>query len=175
MIKDIKYKLQGDGKDSWIVKTFDDQGCMIHAELVYEDPYKKEVLMWKLKSVLNSMGLLIQVGAALDGLPEPTKSTALLAWEYSPKVSSSSSVAKFVQNVLGLTEEEVEAIFISAESISLEQQDQGVQNRSQKASIQVPVKSKDGSVKTQSQKIRIRHNWFQKLINWLKTIFKRKK
>lgn len=171
MIKDITYKKQGDGLDSWIVKTYDEKGDLLNAELVYENPQNKEVLMWKLKSVLKSMGILTQVGSALENLPEPTKSTALLAWEYSPTVSSNSSVAKFVQNVLGLTEKQVENIFISAEAISLEQEDS--QNRSKKANIKVPFKTDEGIIQTQKQSIRIKHNWLQKIIFWAKNFFKR--
>lgn len=38
MAKEIKYKLQGDGRDSWTVKEFDVDGKLISAEMVYEDP-----------------------------------------------------------------------------------------------------------------------------------------
>lgn len=145
---------------------------IIESEIEYDEEFKMEVQMWKLKSVLSSMGLLTQVSDALNSLPEPTKTTALIAWEYSPTVSSQSSTTKFVQNVLSLTDEELEQIFIASDSISLE--DQQPQNRS-KSSVFVPEISPDGSVKIQEKKIRIKYNWFQRFTNWVKRIFKRKK
>ena len=42
-MKDIKYKLQGNGRDSWEVKEYDNKGVLIKAEMVYEDPNKLEV------------------------------------------------------------------------------------------------------------------------------------
>ena len=38
MAKDIKYKKQGDGKDSWIIREFDDDGNLISTDIVYTDP-----------------------------------------------------------------------------------------------------------------------------------------
>lgn len=87
---------------------------ILEREYQYEYDFKAEVMMWKLKAVLNSMGLLAQVEAALNSLPEPTKTNALLAWEYSPTVSSSSATTKFTQGVLSLTDEQVEQIFNNA-------------------------------------------------------------
>ena len=38
------YKLQGDGRDSWIVEEFDDRGELENKYMVYENPIK---LNWK--------------------------------------------------------------------------------------------------------------------------------
>jgi hypothetical protein len=142
-------------------------------EYQYEQEFKMEVAMWKLKAVLSSMGLLSQVDAALNGLPEPTKTTALLAWEYSPTVSSWSNTTKFVQGVLSLTDEQVEQIFTTAESISLE--DQQSQNRGHKSSINIPVSDEKGNVKIETTILKTKISWFKRFVIWLKRIFKIKK
>lgn len=41
-MKTYKYKLQGDGRDSWICTETDDLGNLIDEYMVYEDPYKAE-------------------------------------------------------------------------------------------------------------------------------------
>lgn len=92
---------------------------ILENEYQYEHESNSEVMLWKLKAVLNSMGLLAQVEAALNSLPEPTKTNALLAWEYSPTVSSSSATTKFIQGVLSLTDEQVEQIFNNAAIIEV--------------------------------------------------------
>jgi len=38
MTKDTKYKLQGNGLDSWEIREFDEKGDMTNAYMVYEDP-----------------------------------------------------------------------------------------------------------------------------------------
>lgn len=40
--QEIIYKQQGNGKDSWCVKTFDN-GELISAEMVYENPNTKKI------------------------------------------------------------------------------------------------------------------------------------
>lgn len=42
MTTDIKYKLQGNGKHSWEVRKYDDNGDLIDAYLVFEDPTKEK-------------------------------------------------------------------------------------------------------------------------------------
>ena len=38
MVQQIKYKLQGNGQDSWEIKEFDEQGQLIFAYMVFENP-----------------------------------------------------------------------------------------------------------------------------------------
>lgn len=163
------------------VKYVKENDLIIDSELVdlfvaadtYKHYLKAEVAMWKLKATLHSMGLLTSVDAALNNLPEQTKTTALLAWEYSPTVSSESIVAKFVQGVLSLTDEQVEQIFTVAETISLEDNQQ--QNRSHKSSVVLPVFGNDGKVKPESIILKTRPNWFKRLINLIKRMLRKKR
>lgn len=146
---------------------------ILENEYQYEYDFKAEVMMWKLKAVLGSMGLLPQVESSLNELPEPTKTNALLVWEYSPTVSSNSAVTKFVQGVLSLTDEQVEQIFTVAETISLEDNQQ--QNRSHKSSVVLPVFGNDGKVKPESIILKTRPNWFKRLINCIKRMLRKKR
>ena len=69
------------------------------------------------------------------------------------------------------TDEDVEnAILSHIESVKIEE----IQNRN-KSSVFIPEISKDGSVKIQEKKIRIKYSWVHIFINWVKRIFKRKK
>lgn len=119
MTRDIKYKKQGDGLDSWVVKTYNASGEIINQELVYEDPNIKEVALWKVRAILSVQGLLTKVDEEINKLPEPNKTLALMSWEYGTVISSDSPTVKFIQSVLGLTDEQVSSIFDSAESLKV--------------------------------------------------------
>jgi hypothetical protein len=52
MRKEYKYKLQGDGRDSWIVTEFNELNEVISVYMVYEDPTQE--IGTALKAVLNA-------------------------------------------------------------------------------------------------------------------------
>jgi hypothetical protein len=79
----------------------------------------KEVELWKVKGVLTIMGLTSQVDTALENLSEPTKTLAKLSWQNGNVLHSRSETVKFVQNVLQLTDEQVDSIFDQANAIKL--------------------------------------------------------
>lgn len=123
MRKEITYKQQGDGKDSWVIKTFNDKNELIQIpEIVYEDPAKqnKEVELWRIKGILTIMGRIEEVDAALDQIPDSTKKTlAKFVWSNGNVLNSHSDTVKFVQSVLRLTDEEKDSIFEQAVAIKL--------------------------------------------------------
>lgn len=41
MRKEYQYKLQGDGRDSWIVSEYNENNELINKYMVYEDPTKQ--------------------------------------------------------------------------------------------------------------------------------------
>lgn len=43
MRKETTYKLQGDGKDSWAIKEYDENDILITSYMVYEDPNIKPI------------------------------------------------------------------------------------------------------------------------------------
>lgn len=122
MRKEITYKQQGDGKDSWIIKTFNDKNELIQIpEIVYEDPSKqnKEVELWRIKGVLTLMGRINEVDIAIEKLPEPNRTLAGFVWNSGNSLDSQSDTVKFVQASLNLTDEEKDSIFEQAAAIKL--------------------------------------------------------
>ena len=122
MRKEITYKQQGDGSDSWIIKTFNEKDELIQIpEIVYEDPAKqnKEVELWRIKGVLTLMGRINEVDIAIEKLPEPNRTLAGFVWNSGNSLNSQSETVKFVQASLNLTDEEKDSIFEQAAAIKL--------------------------------------------------------
>lgn len=115
MEKEIRYKKQGNGQDSWFIHYLEDGKDIQAPELVYGFTVEN----WRLKAVLSERGLISQVESALNNLPEPNKTKALLAWEYSNTLSTTSNTTKFVQGVLGLSMEQVVDIFWTAINLDI--------------------------------------------------------
>ncbi len=122
MRKEITYKQQGDGSDSWVIKTFNDKNELIQIpEIVYEDPTKqnKDVELWRIKGILTIMGRIEEVDAAIEKLPEPNRTLAVFVWNSGNSLNSQSETVKFVQASLNLTDEEKDSIFEQAAAIKL--------------------------------------------------------
>lgn len=79
----------------------------------------REVANWKLKAVLDTIGLLPSISAAINSLSEPNKTFASYAWEYSQTVDQYSPTVKLIQAACNLTDEQVNTIFNQAESINI--------------------------------------------------------
>lgn len=105
----LTYKLQGTGEHTWIKEVEDSKEIILDIE----------VLNWKLKAVLIDRGLYSQVETALNGLSEPTKTIALLAWNGAPYIHITSNTTKFIQKALGLTIQEVTSIFEDAINLEI--------------------------------------------------------
>lgn len=78
-----------------------------------------EVALWKLRFVLSQMNLEQAVTNALDSLPEPQRTAANYIWNYGNAIDRHSSTIMFLQQQLGLTDTQVNEIFIQANSITL--------------------------------------------------------
>jgi len=122
MRKEIKYKKQGDGSDSWTIRYLDENNKDVQLpEIVYEDPSKqnKEVELWRIKGVLTLMGRINEVDIAIEKLPEPNRTLAGFVWNSGNSLNSQSDTVKFVQASLNLTDEEKDSIFEQAAAIKL--------------------------------------------------------
>lgn len=86
---------------------------------IYVPDETKEVALWKLRAILSIQGLLTRVDEEINKLTEPNKTLALMSWEYGTVISNDSPTVKFIQGVLGLTDEQVNNIFDSAESLKI--------------------------------------------------------
>jgi hypothetical protein len=78
-----------------------------------------EVALWKLRFVLSQMNLEQAVSDALNSLPEPQKTAANYIWNYGNTIDKHSPTIMFLQQQLGLTDTQVNEIFIQSNSITL--------------------------------------------------------
>ena len=86
-------------------------------EIAFNTP--SEVALWKLRFVLVQMGLEESIINAMNQLPEPQKTAATYIWNYGNSIDRQSSTIAFIQIVLGLSDTQVNNIYIQANSLIL--------------------------------------------------------
>jgi hypothetical protein len=79
----------------------------------------QEVQLWRARTVLKLLGMEQVIEVALNSLDEPTKTGALYIWQFGTTVERNSQTVLLLQTVLGLTDTQVDDIFIQAENIQL--------------------------------------------------------
>lgn len=79
----------------------------------------KDVALWKLRAVLNAMGLEQNVADEIEKLPNPPRVGATYIWNYGNSIDRNSNTISFIQNALSLTDTQVNQIFITANEITL--------------------------------------------------------
>lgn len=88
-------------------------------EEITESKTPLEVALWKLRAILSLMGLEDGVTQALSNLQEPNRTAALAIWDRGNTVDRFSPTVLFLQQTLGLTNTQVNNIFIEADKIVL--------------------------------------------------------
>lgn len=78
-----------------------------------------EVALWKLRAILTLMQLEQSVYNALNALSEPNRTAAIAIWDRGNTVDRFSPTVLFLQQTLGLTDTQVNNIFIQADEIVL--------------------------------------------------------
>ncbi len=78
-----------------------------------------EVALWKIRFVLSQMQLEQSVTEAINLLEEPQRTAATYIWNFGTAVDRYSNTVIFIKTALGLTEQEVDDIFINADKITL--------------------------------------------------------
>jgi hypothetical protein len=78
-----------------------------------------QVPLVKAKLVLLQSGKLDQVNEIINSLPEDSRRYAQIVWEYAPSVDRSNSLVAVIKEELGLSEEELDQMFLDANSIIL--------------------------------------------------------
>ena len=78
-----------------------------------------EVALWKLRFVLSQMNLEQSISEALNTLPEPQKTAANYIWNSGNAIDRHSTTIEFLKSYLGLSDTQVNQIFIQANSITL--------------------------------------------------------
>lgn len=81
------------------------------------EPVPQIVTMRQARLALLGAGLLSQVDAAIDALPEPQKSAARIEWDYSSEVHRSRPFVQQLGHALGLTDEQLDALFTQAATL----------------------------------------------------------
>lgn len=77
-------------------------------------PVPTEVTMRQARIALHAAGKLTAVNAAINALPDPPKTAALIEWEYSSTVRRDSRFVALLRPVLGLDAAGLDALFIAA-------------------------------------------------------------
>ncbi len=74
---------------------------------------------WRAQAVLSIAGILPAVDAALDSLPEPSRTIALAAWNGGAEVHRNGPTVAAAIAALGLSDAEVDAMFLQAASLQV--------------------------------------------------------
>lgn len=74
----------------------------------------QEVTMRQARLALLDAGLLSVIDSTIDTMPEPQKTHVKIEWEYSAKVERNSNLVQQMATALGLTTEQLDQLFIQA-------------------------------------------------------------
>lgn len=77
------------------------------------------VTMAQARIALQMFGKLDDIKSGLDALDEPARTTVLLAWEYAPMVSRSGALVTTLSSQFGMTDDDLDDLFIAAGNIKL--------------------------------------------------------
>ena len=77
----------------------------------------QEVTMRQARLALHAAGKLVAVNAAINALPDPPKTAALIEWEYSSTVRRDSQFVAMLGPALGLDAAALDALFIAASKL----------------------------------------------------------
>lgn len=102
----------------WTYAFEDDDGVPV---AVFEDippaPPPSVVSMRQARLALLGAGLLPQVEAAFDQMDEPERSAVIIEWEYATELRRDHPLVASLAAALGLTEQQVDDLFIAASQI----------------------------------------------------------
>jgi hypothetical protein len=96
----------------WIATEIDNTWTFYALEIPAQVP--SCVSMRQARLALLGAGLLAQVDVEIDALPSPQKEAARIEWEYSQEVQRNNGFVSSLAPALGLTEEQIDLLFITA-------------------------------------------------------------
>jgi hypothetical protein len=79
----------------------------------------REIGNWRAKAILASMGKLADVEAVIASLPEPQRTVVALAWAGDAKLARRGATVTGLGAALGMSEGEIDALFIAAEALEV--------------------------------------------------------
>ena len=100
--------VSGDQSRLWI------DGAEIRVLPMLPESVPQEVTMRQARLALHAAGKLTAVNAAINALPDPPKTAALIEWEYSSTVRRDSQFVALLGPALGLDAAGLDALFIAA-------------------------------------------------------------
>lgn len=77
-------------------------------------PIPAAITMRQARLALLDAGKLSSIDTAIDSLPSPQKERAQIEWQYSNEVQRENGVVSMIAPMLGLSETDIDALFISA-------------------------------------------------------------
>ncbi len=77
----------------------------------------KEITMRQARLALLDAGLLGNVQAAINSLPEPDKTKAQIEWDYSNSLQRNNSFVSVLGTALGLSEQDIDNLFVQASAL----------------------------------------------------------
>ena len=83
-----------------------------------KDVVPQEVTMRQARLALHAAGKLAAVNAAINALPDPPKTAALIEWEYSSTVRRDSQFVALLGPALGLNAAGLDALFVAASKLA---------------------------------------------------------
>ena len=84
------------------------------AVLSYVAPIPTSIEMRQGRRALLAAGLLSKVDGAIAAMPSPTRDHVQIDWEFSPTVNRNNDLVKNLASALGLTDRQVDDLFVSA-------------------------------------------------------------
>lgn len=86
-------------------------GAQVIPAPVPPEPVPTEVTMRQARLALLGAGLLTNVDAAINAMPEPAKSAARIEWDYSSAVQRHNGFVQQLGPALGLTDAQIDDLF----------------------------------------------------------------
>jgi hypothetical protein len=79
----------------------------------------REIPNWRAKAILATMGLTGRVNEIIGSLPEPQRTVVQAAWAGDAKLARTGATVMALGAALGMTGEEMDALFVAAEAIEI--------------------------------------------------------
>ncbi|WP_264522126.1 hypothetical protein [Flavobacterium sp. N1994] len=82
-------------------------------------PVPVEVALWRIRTILKLNDKETIIEDALNSLEDPIKTAALNIWQFGTTIERQSQTVGLLQNILQMTNDQVDEIFIQAQGIDL--------------------------------------------------------
>jgi hypothetical protein len=102
------------------------EGTLYDTDFIVDDDVRKELIenivevpLWRVRTILKVMDLETTIQSAIEELPEPTKTAAKYIWQFGTVIERKSQTVLMIQQILEMTNEQVDDLFIQANNLTL--------------------------------------------------------